>query len=243
MNVSLYLFFAEKQQLGMTGGIFIASLLGFGFVTYVPHGWQYIQVILIFWCFFIVCACIIIAILYSIQQAIGCFPAILLLLFQNYLPESPKWLLTQGYMAQDSSGIVVNVLHSQTENVEMMNVQKEPSRNDNKDSTTPANSDIDLAMTKNTTDPNQARNIKDNKMIPHVAALLRTLRPVDYDIDNEIGNLLVAAFAQSLSQINGAEATWNDVFAYKKGVLVGVGLMIFRVSNVCVCFKLSPERG
>jgi MFS family permease len=32
------------QQLGITSGIFFASLLGYGMVTYVNHGWQYIQV-------------------------------------------------------------------------------------------------------------------------------------------------------------------------------------------------------
>lgn len=32
------------HQLGITTGILIASLLGYGMVTYVNHGWQYIQV-------------------------------------------------------------------------------------------------------------------------------------------------------------------------------------------------------
>jgi hypothetical protein len=31
-------------QLGITTGIFAASILGYGMVTYVNHGWQYIQV-------------------------------------------------------------------------------------------------------------------------------------------------------------------------------------------------------
>lgn len=32
------------SQLGITTGIFFASILGYGMVTYVNHGWQYIQV-------------------------------------------------------------------------------------------------------------------------------------------------------------------------------------------------------
>jgi len=59
------------HQLAVTCGIFFASLLGYGLVTYVNHGWQYIQ-------------------------GLGCIPGIFLLIVKNHLPESPKWLLMQS---------------------------------------------------------------------------------------------------------------------------------------------------
>jgi MFS family permease len=52
----------------------VASILSYGFVTYVSHGWQYIQ-------------------------AFGAIPPIIMLLLKDWVPESPKWLL-----AQDSTG-------------------------------------------------------------------------------------------------------------------------------------------
>lgn len=33
------------HQVGVTFGIFVSALLGYAFVTYVNHGWQYIQVV------------------------------------------------------------------------------------------------------------------------------------------------------------------------------------------------------
>eukprot|EP00599_Poterioochromonas_sp_BG-1_P004192 CAMPEP_0173143058 /NCGR_PEP_ID=MMETSP1105-20130129/6453_1 /TAXON_ID=2985 /ORGANISM="Ochromonas sp., Strain BG-1" /LENGTH=504 /DNA_ID=CAMNT_0014056559 /DNA_START=22 /DNA_END=1536 /DNA_ORIENTATION=+ len=57
----------------LTGGIFIASILSYGFVENVSHGWQYIQ-------------------------AFAAIPAIITVIFQSGFPESPKWLL-----ARDSS--------------------------------------------------------------------------------------------------------------------------------------------
>lgn len=57
-------------QLFLTVGIFVVNMIGFGFVTYVKHGWQYIQ-------------------------GIAVVPALLMLIMNAYIPESPKWLIAQ----------------------------------------------------------------------------------------------------------------------------------------------------
>ena len=58
------------HQLLLTIGIFFASLIAYGFVTYVNNGWQYVQ-------------------------AFPCIPALVMILFAGYIPESPKWLLSK----------------------------------------------------------------------------------------------------------------------------------------------------
>lgn len=65
------------HQLLLTLGIFVVSLLGYGFVTYVDHGWQYIQ-------------------------SFSAIPAILCLLLHSYIPESPKWLLSNAGPAAEA---------------------------------------------------------------------------------------------------------------------------------------------
>ena len=52
-------------------GIFVASILSYVFVYYVDHGWQYLQ-------------------------AFAAIPAIITILFQGFIPESPKWLLSHN---------------------------------------------------------------------------------------------------------------------------------------------------
>eukprot|EP01039_Chlorochromonas_danica_P000134 gene132-142_t len=59
------------HQLLLTLGILVVGILGYGFVTYVNHGWQYIQ-------------------------AFSAIPALLTLLLHSYVPESPKWLVAQA---------------------------------------------------------------------------------------------------------------------------------------------------
>lgn len=59
------------HQLLVTAAIFFSSLLGYGLVTYVKHGWQY-------------------------MQAFGAVPAVLMLFLHEWVPESPKWLLSCG---------------------------------------------------------------------------------------------------------------------------------------------------
>ena len=57
----------------MTLAIFLVGVISYGFVTYVDHGWQYIQ-------------------------AGAAVPSILQLMFYSYVPESPKWLIRHGKM-------------------------------------------------------------------------------------------------------------------------------------------------
>lgn len=56
------------HQLQITFSILLVAVIAYGFVTYVEHGWQYIQ-------------------------SFSAIPAILCLIFQDYIPESPKWLI------------------------------------------------------------------------------------------------------------------------------------------------------
>lgn len=63
------------HQVLLTLAIFVVSLVSYGFVTTVNHGWQYVQ-------------------------AGTCIPAVLMLLFSAYVPESPKWLLRQGMQSE-----------------------------------------------------------------------------------------------------------------------------------------------
>lgn len=57
------------HQLLLTIGILMASLLAYGFVMNVSHGWQYVQ-------------------------AFGAVPAVVMLVCAPMIPESPKWLIT-----------------------------------------------------------------------------------------------------------------------------------------------------
>eukprot|EP01039_Chlorochromonas_danica_P000135 gene133-143_t len=59
------------HQLLITFGILIVNVIGYGFVTYVSHGWQYVQ-------------------------SFSAIPALMLFVLQAYIPESPKWLLAQS---------------------------------------------------------------------------------------------------------------------------------------------------
>ena len=59
------------HQVQLTLAIFLVSLVSYGFVTTVNHGWQYVQ-------------------------AGTCIPSLIMLVCMAYIPESPKWLLRQG---------------------------------------------------------------------------------------------------------------------------------------------------
>lgn len=58
-------------QLFITIAIFLTAIIGYGCVTYLNRGWQYVQ-------------------------AIGIFPTLIFLVFQYKVPESPKWLLLKS---------------------------------------------------------------------------------------------------------------------------------------------------
>ena len=59
------------HQVTLTFAILFAGLLGYGLVTFVVHGWQYLL-------------------------SFAAVPPLLMLLFSSKVPESPKWLVNQG---------------------------------------------------------------------------------------------------------------------------------------------------
>eukprot|EP01033_Poteriospumella_lacustris_P005164 gene5164-3683_t len=59
------------HQLMLTVAIFMVNIIGFGFVTYVSHGWQYVQ-------------------------GLAIVPALFMLALHSYIPESPKWLIAHA---------------------------------------------------------------------------------------------------------------------------------------------------
>jgi len=66
------------HQLLLTIGILFSAIIGYFFITYVDHGWKYIQ-------------------------AFTGVPALIQCLWWNKLPESPRWLLRQGQLRNDDS--------------------------------------------------------------------------------------------------------------------------------------------
>ena len=124
------------------------------------------------------------------------------------MPESPKWLLSQG--SSRTGGDTVSSLHR-------LGVSKSPSHNS------------EASMNSNSSAVNA---IYQNEMYPRVSSLLRTLRAPEHNIDKEIADILADAKAEAVNQVDGAEVTWAEVFAYKKGMIIGIGLMFFQVQYV-----------
>lgn len=58
--------------------------MGYGFVVYVDHGWQY-------------------------MQAFAAIPAIFMLIMHQSVPESPKWLLAKSKSANDDRQSINNI--------------------------------------------------------------------------------------------------------------------------------------
>lgn len=117
----------------------------------------------------------------------------------QWVPESPKWLLLQS--AASLKGDTVSSMHGGS------------------------NTDDDhLSGTHGA-----LTAIYQNPNYPKVSTMLRGLRPEGHDVDKEIAGILADAKAESINQVDGAEVTWAEVFAYKKGMVVGIGLMFFQV--------------
>lgn len=116
-----------------------------------------------------------------------------------WVPESPKWLLAQSIAAV--KGDTLSSLHggSTTDDEQL------------------SGSHAGLS------------NIYQNKNYPQVSTMLRGLRAPGHDVDKEIAGILADAKAETINQVDGAEVTWAEVFAYKKGMLIGIGLMFFQV--------------
>jgi len=63
------------HQILLVSAIFLVSVVSYGCVMHIEHGWQYVQ-------------------------AGTCFPAIFMLVLMKYIPESPKWLLRKGLRSE-----------------------------------------------------------------------------------------------------------------------------------------------
>lgn len=79
---------------------------------------------------------------------------------------------------------------------------------------------------------NNVQAVSQNEMYPTVAAMLKNLRPAGHDVDAEIAQLINDVKNDAANQ--AGDVTWSEVFAYKKGTLVGVGLMFFQVRQLCM---------
>lgn len=85
-------FITTLHQLNVTIAIFTADILGFIFVNNVSHGWVYVEVFTI-------------------------IPAIIQLILANYVPESPKWLLSKG--KNDEAIKQIELLRPQGNNIQI----------------------------------------------------------------------------------------------------------------------------
>ena len=136
----------------------------------------------------------------------------LMVVLAQWVPESPKWLLLQS--TASLKGDTVSSMHNGS------------------------NTDDDhLSGTHGA-----LTAIYQNPNYPRVSTMLRGLRPEGHDVDKEISGILADAKAESINQVDGAEVTWAEVFAYRKGMVVGIGLMFFQVRFVDV-FYLACARG
>ena len=98
------------HQLMITLAIFVVAILAYGFVTYVDHGWQYVQAFVI-------------------------IPCTLMVLFQKYMYESPKWLCQRGRSSE--ARVVLQSLReddhdvdSELETIQMESKQLDSAGND-----------------------------------------------------------------------------------------------------------------
>lgn len=151
-------------QVMVTAAIFLAAVVAYGFVTYVPHGWQYVL-------------------------GLGCAPAVVFVMFFKYVPESPKWLVSKNRIEEAYKTLA---------------------------SIRPDNYDQVLLR-------DEIENmIKDNV---HNEAINSAKLPDSKLIKGGSG---VAAGVVSGARSNANEASWSDVFVYKKAVIIGCGLMFFQ---------------
>lgn len=79
------------HQVVLTISILVASLVAFGFVTYVSHGWQYCQIFEV-------------------------IPSLVQIIFSSWVPESPKWLINNG--SKEEAVQVLKYLRTENYDVE-----------------------------------------------------------------------------------------------------------------------------
>lgn len=125
-----------------------------------------------------------------------------MLALARWMPESPKWLILQG--AISLKGDTVSSMHATSEETS-----------------------VDVGQLSGT--HGALSSVYQNPNYPRVFAMLRDLRPEGHDVNMEIMDILADARAEMVSEVEGAEVTWGEVFACRKGMAVGVGLMFFQV--------------
>ena len=171
-------------------------------IVYEIHGVVVVYLISHIYLYRIVLTSVFILLFVS-PQGFGCIPSIIMLLCAQWVPESPKWLLTQS--RNNVKGDTMNSLHNLG-----------------------GGETGDGSLSNN----GAVNPVYQNEMYPQVAALLRRLRAPEHDVDKEIGGILADAKTEAINQVDGAEVTWAEVFAYRKGTIVGVGLMFFQVMYI-----------
>mmetsp|Transcript_14699 Transcript_14699/g.20195 ORF Transcript_14699/g.20195 Transcript_14699/m.20195 type:complete len:528 (+) Transcript_14699:268-1851(+) len=200
------------HQAVLTLAIFTASVLGYGMVTYVSHGWQYVQ-------------------------AFEAFPAVVMLLLYRQVPESPKWLLAntaQEYMNNRRSAGTADAENSpRTVNILTQSmILGDKDQVDLITSTNNINSNALSSQLSIHSDSGISRPSLSSIGISNyqeVVDLLRKLRPAEnfhFNVDREILSLL--ADAKKDAAISENAPTWAEVFACRKAVVIGCGLMFFQ---------------
>lgn len=153
------------HQVSITIAIFVAALVGYGFVTYVSNGWQYVLVSIIYRKICYSCCNGSFYVYLSLfDQGLGCAPCFVFLAFYSYVPESPKWLLSKNR--------------------------------------------VDEAF----------------KFLRSV----RSSESTEEDIKSELDAMIAMDNHSSGDSSSENEASWGELFAYKKSVIIGCGLMVFQ---------------
>eukprot|EP01039_Chlorochromonas_danica_P003073 gene3073-3356_t len=169
------------HQVMLTLGIFIAGLISYGLAVYVPHGWQYVQ-------------------------GFSGIPAILFLLLQGVVPESPKWLVS---------------MHAKTSHSPIT-----PPDSSRSTSYAPLDAAVCYNHDGETTlaAPSPPSSIDDSLSLSYykqAAEVLRFVRPAGESIDDELSQLVLAAKQSGQAE----EVSWSELLACWRGVVVGGGLL------------------
>lgn len=89
--------------------------------------------------------------------------------------------------------------------------------------------------------PNALANLSDegrsNQYFAKVHASITALRAPGHDVNKEIALILTEAKAEADNQANN-DVTWAEVFSYKEGIVIGVGLLFFQVQSAVISFVL-----
>eukprot|EP01038_Epipyxis_sp_PR26KG_P009278 gene9278-12500_t len=143
---------------------------------------------------------------WQIIQAFGAVPAVFMLIFRFLVPESPKWLLQQ-MNSSDNNNVSV-FAHSDSGNVSSFI----------KSLWSPSFQAYD--------DDKSKSKVNNKRIITRfeVEVLLSTLRVKGHDINREINSII----EDSKSDESSSNVTWAEVFACKRAMIIGCGLMFLQ---------------